>query len=266
MIPRLQLFEIADQTWCPDWLRRAMIGYLRTVNRRMEPYAAATPVLADLLRRTGATEVVDLCSGDGGPWLELSAALREQVPDLEVECTDLFPSPEVQREFDGIEGLSYRTESTSALQVPTELAGARTVFTALHHFEPEDVVTMLRDAQEAGVPFAAFEVTHRSVIGLVSTLLMPVFALALMPLVQPRRFVALWFSYLPPIVPLAIGWDGTVSTLRTYRVEDLERMVEPLQSDDYRWSAEERSTGTPLPMTCLIGEPIARSSEAGAGG
>lgn len=233
-----------------------MIGYLRTVNQRMEPYAAAAPVLIDLLRRTGETRVVDLCSGDGGPWLELVRPVREQVPGLEVQCSDLFPNAAIASDFEETEGLAYRLEPMSALDVPEGLHGARTLFTSLHHFEPPDVVSMLRDAEAAGVSFAAFEVTHRSVVGLVSTLLMPVFALALMPFVKPRRFLTLWLSYLPPLVPLAIGWDGTVSTLRSYRAEELERLVEPLQSDRYRWTVEERSTGTPLPMTCLIGEPV----------
>lgn len=260
VIPRLRLLEIEDQTWCPDWLRRAMTGYLRTVNRRMEPYAAAAPMLADVLRRTQEHRVVDLCSGAGGPWAELIEQLRADVPSIEVCCSDLYPNAAVVKEFEAIEGLEYRTEPTSALEVPDDLPGVRTLFTALHHFEAPAVLAMLRDAQDSGVPFAAFEVTHRSIKGMVATLFMPIFALALMPQVRPRRFLPLLLSYLPPVVPLAIGWDGMVSTLRSYRAEELRAMVEPLQSATYRWTVEERPTGTPLPMTSLVGEPVATRS------
>lgn len=265
MIPRLQLFEIEDQTWCPDWLRQAMTGYLQTINRTMKPYAGAAPVLTGLLERSGTRRIVDLCSGAGGPWPELLADLRAALPELEVCCSDLYPNSATAKAFEAIDGISYRSEPTSARDVPKELSGVRTLFTALHHFDPEDVVSILASAREARAPIAAFEVTHRSIIGVLSTLTMPIFALALMPRVRPRRFLQLLFSYLPPLVPLAIGWDGTVSTLRTYRADELRAMVEPLQSPEYRFTVEERSTGTPLPMTSLVGEPVgvSVSSEAG---
>lgn len=255
MIPRLQLFEIEDQTWCPEWLRQAMTGYLRTVNSNMKPYAEAAPILVGLMRHSGTHRIVDLCTGAGGPWPELIETVRAAVPSAEVCCSDLYPNGGVAREFEAIDGLSYRSEPTSATCVPEGLDGVRTLFTALHHFGPDAVVAMLRDAQQAGVPFAAFEVTHRSIKGLLATLIMPIFALALMPQVRPRRVLPLWLSYLPPLVPLAIGWDGTVSTLRTYRAGELRELVEPLQTENYRWTVQERPTGTPLPMTCLLGEP-----------
>lgn len=264
VIPRLQLFEIEDQAWCPGWLRESMTGYLQTVNRTMRPYAAAAPVLVDLLRRTGSRRIVDLCSGAGGPWPELIDDVRNGVPEVEVCCCDLYPNARAASVFEAVEGLSYRMEPTCARDVPGDLDGVRTLFTALHHFDPETVSSILASAKAARVPIAAFEVTHRSAIGVAATLAMPVFALALMPRVRPRRFLPLLLSYLPPLVPLAIGWDGTVSTLRSYRAEELREMVEPLQSADYRFTVEERPTGTPLPMTCLIGEPVGRAGASSA--
>lgn len=237
-----------------------MTGYLQTVNRTMRPYAAAGPVLTDLLERTGQRRILDLCSGAGGPWPELLADLRHTHPDLEVCCSDLYPHLATAKAFEAVDGLSYRVEPTSARDVPVELPGVRTLFTALHHFDPPAVVSILESARAANAPLAAFEVTNRSGVGVATTFVMPILALALMPRVRPRRLMPLLFSYLPPIVPLAIGWDGTVSTLRSYRVEELRAMAEPLQSPEYRFTVEERATGTPLPMTCLIGEPVAAAS------
>ncbi len=92
-----------------------------------------------------------------------------------------------------------------------------------------------------------------------ATSLTPLMALFLLPRVTPRRWLPLLLSYLPPLVPLAIGWDGTVSTLRSYRAEELRAMVKTIAADGYEWEVLERPSGTPLPMTCIVGRPSGAS-------
>ena len=48
-MPRLDLGEIEDLRWCPDWLRDAMTGYLQVVIEQTGVYRSAAPVIADLL-------------------------------------------------------------------------------------------------------------------------------------------------------------------------------------------------------------------------
>jgi hypothetical protein len=43
------------------------------------------------------------------------------------------------------------------------------------------------------------------------------------------------FTYVVPLIPLFISWDGAVSNARTYTVKDMEELVAPLRAEGYRW-------------------------------
>ena len=92
---------------------------------------------------------------------------------------------------------------------------------------------------------------------MLATLVIPFAALVLMPMVRPRRLAALWLTYLPPLVPLAIWWDGFVSTLRSYRPEELRAIVQSLPPAAYDWTVEELPGG-PLPVLAILGRPRSR--------
>ena len=52
-------------------------------------------------------------------------------------------------------------------------------------------------------------------------------------------------------------WDGFVSNLRTYSVEELQHMVRHLHDPGYRWQVDKiRSIGLSR-VTYLIGSPMA---------
>jgi hypothetical protein len=50
-------------------------------------YDAVTPTLVDVVRRHGATRLVDLCSGGGGPVLRLQRALHDAGAPVDVVLT-----------------------------------------------------------------------------------------------------------------------------------------------------------------------------------
>ena len=258
---RVDLPEIEDWAGCPTWVRDAMTGYLQAVIEVSRPYAVVAGELAALLRESGTSSVVDLASGGGGPWPFLVDALREEGVDAQVTLTDLKPNLRAAAELEGAKGLTYRREPVSALAVPSSLSGVRTMFTGLHHFDRKDLGTILRNAQEACVPFLAAEATHRSTRGVLVTFLIPVLVLLLMPRVRPRRTVPLVLTYLPPVLPLLIWWDGLASTLKTYQPEELESLVSEIQEPGYDWSVQEISAAkAPIPVTLLVGRPASVSA------
>jgi hypothetical protein len=253
-MPRVNLPELADQSWWPVWARDAMTGYLHEIITRTKPYSLAAPRLADLLRDSNTIHVVDLCSGAGGPWPALRDDLEASGVTVEVLCTDLSPNRAAARRFDAKEGVRYHSAPVSATAVPAELKGARTMFSALHHFSDAEVRHILAHAQEDRAPFAAFEATSRSWRGALATLVIPFAVLVLMPLVRPRDWRALWLTYLPPVMPLAIWWDGMISTLRTARVDEVRRIIATLPASPYRWTVEEIGGG-PVPILAVCGRP-----------
>ena len=252
LLPRIHLFEFLDQPWLPGWLRRGEVDYLRVVLDRLRPYDGVAPQLAELLRTTGTDQIVDLCSGTGGPSRTLLPALRAVHGQAEVVLTDLHPTPEQ----DLPPGVRYRDTPVDATRIPEELTGVRTLFEGLHHFPPERARALLADAAARGVAFAAFELTQRTLpYLLVQSLLIVPLVWGFTPLIRPLRGWRLALTYLVPILPLIILWDGVVSSLRTYAPADLERLTTGLGGDGYRWrSGVQRVRG--MVLTYVIGQPV----------
>ncbi|MCC6245987.1 MAG: hypothetical protein IT353_24350 [Gemmatimonadaceae bacterium] len=261
-MPRLNLPEVEDQSWLPRVLRDAMTGYLRVAIGFSKPYAVVAPVLAELTRAHGADQIVDLASGGGGPWPELHEALRTELGrHPTVTLTDVNPNLTAAGALEQLPGLSYRRESVSALAVPPGLSGVRTMFTGLHHFSEAEVKDLFRSAQDAQVPFLAAEATHRSVRGVLVTALVPLLVLLLMPLVKPRRPLPLLLTYLPPLLPVLIWWDGFASTLRSYRASEVRTLAESVAVPGYSWQVEELpAPGAPIPVTLIVGRPARLSA------
>lgn len=249
--------EIEDLAGCPNWLRDAMTGYLQVVIDRAGPYDAAVPILSGLLDQLDSGHVLDLASGGGGPWPALAEKLGRRGTSLRVTLSDIAPSREAAARIAGVDGFEYRSEPLSALRVPTVEAGVWTMFTGLHHFGPTEVSEIMRQAQTRRVGFAAFEATQRSIVGLLTTLFIPLLVILLMPSVRPRRLLPLLLTYLVPIMPLAIWWDGFVSTLRTHTVPELEAIAEAVTEPGYVWTVSELEVPrAPVPVLALVGRPV----------
>lgn len=256
---RLHLFEIEDQRWCPAVLRDCLTDYLRFVMDRFTPYAPAAPLLAQALDRSGASRVVDLCSGGGGPWVDLLRRLRALGrAALRVQLTDYYPNRAAfarLRELSGgaIEGA---IEPVDATDVPPHLAGFLTMFTALHHFRPAVARRILAGAARQRRGIAVFEITLRSAIGIGGMVFFALGVLLFTPFIRPFRWSRLFWTYVIPLVPLLAWWDATVSALRSYTPDELREMVAPLGADDYFWDVGIVRVHLPLAsMTYLIGTP-----------
>ena len=253
-MPRIDLGEIEDQRWCPPWLRDAMTGYLHVVIDQMQVYRSAAPAIAALLRSTDRPTVLDLASGAGGPWPRLLTQISAAGATTSVTLSDLQPNAAAAIRFRAEPGFQYAHHSVSALDVPATPDGVWTIFSGLHHFSRAQVRNILIAAQRRRIGFGAFEATQRSARGLLVTMFIPLLVLAMMPRVRPRRWGTLLLTYLPPVVPLAIWWDGVSSTLRTHTADELRTLVREIAEPGYTWNVEEVSfSGAPLPVLQLIG-------------
>jgi hypothetical protein len=64
---RLQLFEIHEQRWFPQFLRDQFVDGLQMILEVMSTYAPIAQLLRRRMEECGTERVVDLCSGAGGP-------------------------------------------------------------------------------------------------------------------------------------------------------------------------------------------------------
>lgn len=90
-------------------------------------------------------------------------------------------------------------------------------------------------------------------------LLVPVMVLLTTPFIRPFRWSRLLWTYLIPVVPLTSLFDGLVSCMRTYSVQELHELIEGLDAKHYEWEIGElKSAAGPIPITYLIGVPTDR--------
>ena len=87
-------------------------------------------------------------------------------------------------------------------------------------------------------------------------LLVPLIVLVVTPFIRPFRWSRLLLTYLIPLVPMVTLFDGLVSCLRTYSVEELRDLTARLDTNDYHWDiGTVKSKMAAIPITYLIGVP-----------
>ena len=264
---RVQFIELHEQPWVPSSIRDEITDALQFGLNLFEAYAPIAPLLQGVLDSLRSCSVVDMCSGGGGPWLELSRELQSRklqggAPGLHILLTDKYPNLEALQNVTPSENrITYYPSAVDAMKVPSELKGFRTMFTSFHHFSPEEARAILQNAVDAGEGIGIFEITQRAplTVGLM-------FPWALMPFVctpwiRPFRWSRLLWTYLIPVIPLVFLFDGVVSCLRTYRPQELGEIVDKLTASEYHWEIGEHSNGW-VPVTYLIGYPQACVAES----
>jgi hypothetical protein len=262
---RFHLFEWEDQAWLPVVFRDFITDHLRyTSNEPMR-----RPINVEIGRRLKALvdeentpRIVDLCAGAGGPLVTISRILVDELRcPVEILLTDLYPNVRAFRRLEGESNgtIKARYEPTSAFDVPSDLVGIRTLFTALHHFRPAQVRLLLGDAASKHAAIAVFEPLERSLRMVVLVGVMSfVRGLTHTPRVgrlTPSRF---FFTYLCPLAPFILAWDGMVSALRSYTAQELIELASASPTDRYEWESGRFETAGPygrMPTTYLIGKP-----------
>ena len=255
----MHLFELEDQTWFPAIVRNLATDYLCFIQKTFRLHRAIIPLLEEILRETGDRQIIDLCSGGGGPVLEIQKALAAIGLETRIIMTDRFPNLAAFQRLEQAsrEQISFLRESVDARHVPNQLCGLRTIFNSFHHFRRSDARRILCDAVQAAQPIAIFEYTERAIAIVLFTIVLTPFLVALAtPFIRPFRWSRLLLTYLLPLVPLTCWWDGIVSQFRAYTVVEFKAMTHDLPPNSYQWRAGTVSLpGTPAHLTYLVGRP-----------
>ena len=175
------------------------------------------------------------------PAVKATLTEKYDISGLHLTLSDLYPNLAMAENINGQQdpSLSYLIPSLNALTLKGEPPGLRTMICSLHHMDPEAAKTILNNAQKANQPIFAYEISDNSLPRWLWWIAFPVNVISVLlitPLVRPFSWRQFLFTYLIPVLPITIAWDGAVSNARTYTLEDLE-MIIPDQShlDDYQW-------------------------------
>lgn len=257
-MPRIQFIELHEQPWFPNTLRNEVTDVLQFGSEVLKTYSPIAPLLRRALAASGSRSVVDLCSGSGGPWLDLSQELGKDAAGFQIMLTDKFPVSAGSGNITPASGngIQFYEKPADATQVPAELTGFRTLFTSFHHFPPAEARAILQNAVDAGQGIGIFEATRRSGFAVAVMFVWCLSPLIFTPFLRPFRWSRLLFTYVLPIIPLVLLFDGIVSCLRSYRPRELREMVEGLRGSKYHWDIGVQAgiKGSP-PITYLVGYP-----------
>jgi len=254
---RLHLFELEDQPWFPRVIRTYMQDHLRFMGDWSGPaYQGFAEKLKAAMERVGQHAILDLCSGGGGPIKTILRMLQARGFAATARLTDLYPN------IAAYEQLAYESNGTiqgysspvNATNVPQELKGFRLIANGFHHFRPEDAALVLADAVTKRQSIAVIEMVSRSTLAFFSIAVGLIAIFIASPFVKPFRFSRLLFTYLLPLMPLCIVWDGIVSCLRVYSPNELRALVSQLDDATYEWDIGNLPMG-PGKATYLIGTP-----------
>jgi len=265
---RLRLFEFEDLSWFPSVIRAGMMDYLRFMISGLRTYRPITPLLAEGLRRTGQTRLLELGAGAGGGTETVWQDLKTQgLRKVSITLTDLYPEPEAWADIaERTHGsIGHEDAPVNALAVPAHLQGYRVIFSAFHHFAPEAAEAMLRDAVRSGTGIGVFEGAgkHWWEVLLACTVL-PVAQLVCTPFFRPFSLSRLFFTYIIPLIPLCTIWDGVVSLLRMYSPRELLRLARRADpAGEFQWQAGKKRHWWGPQVTYLMGWPKRRGSASG---
>lgn len=251
---RIHLFEFEDLPWFPGFLRNYGTDFLQFLSNATNMFRPAIPIIVNGVNSSGQKTIIDLGSGGGGGWIKLSEELIKEMPEIKILLSDLYPNKNAfERISKTYENIDFIDTAVDARQVPESYSGLRTQFLSLHHFKPDDAVKILENAVQENQPIAIFEAQERSVPSLLAMFFSPITVLLTTPFIKPFKIGRIIFTYLIPIVPLFVWWDGIISALRTYSVSEMDQLIRQVKDNDkFKWETGKIKSG-PGVLLYLLG-------------
>ncbi len=223
-------------------------------------YQPTVQLIKETLAQTGENKIVDLCSGGGGYIEQIALELnQEEKNKYTILLTDKFPNIAAYEYIrENCEApIDFSPTPVDVLQVDEDLKGLRVLFSAIHHFRPQQVKQILEQAVNAKVPIGIFDGGEKNIWIMLGILVLhPLGLLFVTPFLKPFKLSRLFFTYLIPLIPLYTIWDGLVSILRLYKPEELYKIAHSIPHQQYHWKYGKVKNKLGIKVAYLIGVPL----------
>lgn len=253
---RIHLFEWEDQAWFPTRIRNYMTDFLQFLTNKTRMFSPLAPEIDQLMKASRTNQLIDLGSGGGGGLLSLNEDLQKINPSVRFHLTDLYPNYQAFQ-FTQSKARNFKAvpAPVDARNVSKKLKGIRTMFLSFHHFRPQDAIQILQNAVDSSQAILIAEGQERSAPSLIAMFFSPITVLFVTPFIRPFRWSRLLFTYLVPVVPLFVWWDGMVSALRTYSVPELTALIQQVkEKESFDWKMARIKSG-PAHLIYMTGIP-----------
>mmetsp|Transcript_10681 Transcript_10681/g.14633 ORF Transcript_10681/g.14633 Transcript_10681/m.14633 type:complete len:271 (-) Transcript_10681:158-970(-) len=261
LLPRLHLFEWHDYEWFPAFIRPYLMHNLQHSWLMFDNYKLPVEVLQNVMQKSGSNKILDLCSGAGGPWPFIVDEFEARKIPAEVTVSDYYPDiPQFEKLNKETQGkIKFIKDRVNAFECKQHGGEIRTLFLSFHHFAPDSATKIIQNAVDENAPIAIFETCERSIINILT---FPLYFWILMfiiaPFIRPRFHLGrLFFTWIIPIVPFILTWDGIVSCLRTYTPDEMMKLIRNVKGhENYEWEAKVQTRFFPNPnLVYMYGYP-----------
>jgi len=106
---RINLFEFEDLRWFPNFLRDDMTKLILVMHKILKTDEDMSVLVSRMLKETKTNHILDLCSGGGGPMIDVFNKLKkEDFPQLKMSLSDLYPNEQLAKSLESKKDLSTR--------------------------------------------------------------------------------------------------------------------------------------------------------------
>jgi hypothetical protein len=260
MIKRIRLFELHDLERFPGIWRDLFTEFLSFYESSRKIYSPVASLFEPVIRASECFTIIDFCSGAGSPVLTVSESFDAGLADrVHVILTDKYPNIKAFKEIseNANSRIDFINKPVDAINVPENLCGFRTFFSSFHHFNEDSASAILSDVVRKRQGIGIFEYTERALIKYLILFGIPLHLWLLLKfsLVRPVRWRRLFWTFIIPVLPVTVFWDGIVSCLRTYSERELDELARPFSDSGYLFKSGRIKSSMPFYITYLIGYP-----------
>ena len=240
---RIHAFEFIDLPWVPNIFRDGATDYLDFFFDQIGFYKKENEAFSIFIREKQIQSITDIASGGGGGILSLYPLLQN---DISIQLSDKYPNEQcitkiIQKKLPNVQYLSTPIDGMSTEDLSRITTDICTMFGALHHYTPQQVELLLTNVAEQQKTIAIVDVTANDMLRkipkallifpwILNMLVLFLFTWIFTPFLRPITWWRLLFTYVLPIIPLVIAWDGTVSALRAYSAVDIQAIFDKISN------------------------------------
>lgn len=256
----MRLSEFGDLSWVPSLYHIYLRKYLVFFYKLFGYYKLWVPCFTRFLEQTAQKTYMECCSGAGDPLpLIVGQTENQTTANKKFLLSDIQPHSQFTEHFNNNEDSPFHyIESSIDITLEQNNHPHPKIFiNSFHHLTPEQVDNLLINNLKNGYSLLILEYVRKTPMGYLSMLISPlIIALTLPFVVSPRHLpVMALFTYLLPLFPLMLLWDGIISCAHEYNGHDLEKIVEKNQlKANINWTIK-RSLFYPAGVSCIIVQP-----------
>lgn len=232
--------QVSQSHWAPDFIKEQVPEFLDYIVGMVE---ANKPFLP-LIRSDKSKPSFYLIAPEvGGSSVLLGKELHKEFPENQINIiTDNLPEARLQHFKQLFPDINVWGNFTRLSDVSKGEDGASKVAVSINHahlLSDGELVSQLKRMTQDFDQIVIGEGNNKSIRQVIGMLLLsPLVACVCGPLVKPFKWSRLFFTYVIPLIPFTIAWDGMVALFKIRSPESIKALVEGEGQLQSEWTWE----------------------------